>query len=458
MSTANTNATIAANRFGLGAKPGELVQAEKNPKKWLSAQLMPISFDQSLPTSNDVFKQLSEFNLAYKKKKNKSDTEQFKKAKKDRARFIKSTYQKLATDAFVQSINSDSSLTWRLLDFFSNHFSVSADGKMMPAIGPTLEREAIANNLFNRFEDMLLAVSKHPAMLIYLNNERSFGPNSKLALNSKKNKNNKKGIGLNENLAREILELHTLGVNGGYSQNDVIELAKGITGWSIANPNKDDGVGFTYRAWGKEPGKRTLLGKTYNQKGIKQGEAMLKDLANHPNTAKFVCSKLVKHFVSDSPDPQLVDILVKRWQKTGGNIKEVMLALIHSEQAWSAEQKKFKTPREYLQSSFRALNIKSINFKQLFFTLNTFGQQPFKAGSPAGFSDEQQDWDGGNALMSKIDWTASLVSRVRANAETIMNDTLALPTSSITYKAVVRAESRKQALAMLLMSPEFLRR
>ncbi|WNC67968.1 DUF1800 domain-containing protein [Thalassotalea nanhaiensis] len=449
-------ATIATNRFGLGAKPGEIIQAEKDPKKWLSKQLTPVTFNQELPSSNELLQKLSEYQAIRKQNKNnKVSEEEDKKANKTRQRFIQSSYRKVATDSFVQSINSDNSVAWRLLDFFSNHFSVTANGAVMTAIAATLEREAIADNLFNRFEDMLLAVSKHPAMLIYLNNERSFGPNSKLATKSNKMK---RGVGLNENLAREILELHTLGVNGGYKQEDVIELAKGITGWSVANVSRDDAVGFKYRDWGKEPGARVLLGKKYKQKGIKQGEAMLKDLANHPNTAKYVCSKLVKHFISDKPNPQLVETLVKRWQKTGGNIKEVMLALIYSEQAWSAEQVKFKTPREFLQSSFRALNVKTVNFQQLFFTLNTFGQQPFQAGSPAGYSDEQQDWNGGNALMSKIDWTTLLANKVKANAETVMNNTLALSSSSNTYKAVVRAESRKQALVMLLMSPEFLRR
>ncbi|WNC73053.1 DUF1800 domain-containing protein [Thalassotalea psychrophila] len=456
MSTTNSKATIAANRFGLGAKPGELELAKQNPKKWLAAQLTPVVFDQNLPSSNDVFLQLSKYQaIKRQNKKNKVSEEQDKKDNKVRQKFIQTTYRKLASDTFVQSINSDNSLAWRLLDFFSNHFSVSANGNVMTAIAATLEREAIAANLFNNFEDMLLAVSKHPAMLTYLNNERSFGPNSKLATKSKKAK---KGVGLNENLAREILELHTLGVKGGYSQADVIELAKGITGWSVANSHKEDATGFIYRAWGKEPGNRVLLGKTYKQKGIKQGEAMLKGLANHPNTAKFICHKLVKHFISDNPDSQLVDILVKRWQETGGNIKEVMLALINSEQAWHVEQEKFKTPREFLQSTYRALPQNTIKFKQLFFTLNTFGQQPFQAGSPAGFSDEQQDWDGGNALMSKIDWTTLYASRIRSNAENIMNNTLALASSHNTYKAVVRAESRKQALVMLLMSPEFLRR
>lgn len=456
MAITNSSAAIAANRFGLGAKPSELEYAEKKPKKWLTAQLTPVSFDQNLPNSNDLLQQLNDYQAIRKQnKKNKVSEEQDKKDKKIRSRFIQSTYRKVATDAFVQSINSDNSLAWRLLDFFSNHFSVTANGPVMTVIAATLEREAIADNLFGNFEDMLLAVSKHPAMLIYLNNERSFGPNSKLATKSKRPK---KGIGLNENLAREILELHTLGVNGGYSQGDVIELAKGITGWSVANPKRDDDVGFTFRAWGKEPGSRVLLGKTYKQKGIKQGEAMLKDLATHPSTAKFVCSKLVKHFISDNPDPELVNILVKRWQKTGGNIKEVMQALINSDLAWLAQQQKFKTPREFVQSSLRALNIKSIQFKQLFFTLSTFGQQPFNAGSPAGFSDEQQDWDGANALMAKIDWIALLAKKHSANAETVLQDTLALQPTHHTYKSVIRAESRSQALALMLLSPEFLRR
>ena len=451
--TSKDLATIAANRFGLGATKGEIASAQKNPKAWLKEQLVPVSFDKGLPNSDQITLQINDLNMQKKMlKKDRSENGMAAQVEnnKKRTKLIKSSYVQLATDSFVQALNSKNSLSWRLLDFYSNHFSVSGQGPVMKAIAPTLEREAIAPNLHGKFEQMLIAVIQHPTMLIYLNNERSYGENSRLGKNGK---------GLNENLAREILELHTLGVDAGYNQQDVIELAKGITGWSVAHPRRDKTTGFKFRAWGKEPGTRTLLGKQYPQADMSQGIAMLKDLANHPNTAKHICTKLVKHFISDQPNKDLVDAMTKVWLKTGGDLKQVTSAMIDNDLAWQAESQKFKTPREYLMSTLRALNLKNINHKKLLFTLESFGQQPFQAGSPKGYSDEQQDWDGSNSLMSKIDWTAMLARQMRkANAENIMNNSLALSADSSTYKSIVRAESRSQAFVMLFLSPEFLRR
>jgi uncharacterized protein (DUF1800 family) len=206
-------------------------------------------------------------------------------------------FRQLSADTLTQAINSENSLNWRLLDFFSNHFSVTAQGAVMTALAPTLEREAIAPHIHGQFEDMLLTVCKHPAMLIYLNNDKSAGPNSGYG--------KRKHRGLNENLAREILELHTLGVNVDYQQADVNELAKGITGWSIAFA-KEKNSGFKFRSFWHESGEHILLNKTYPQKNIRQGEAMLINLARHPATAEHLCYKLARHFISDEPPQSLV--------------------------------------------------------------------------------------------------------------------------------------------------------
>ena len=185
---------------------------------------------------------------------------------------------------------------------------MTANGRLMAGLSATLEREAIAPNLFGNFESMLLAVEQHPAMLIYLNNEKSFGPNSRISKRHKK--------GLNENLAREILELHTLGVNGGYLQEDVIELAKAITGWSVFNPQKERNTGFTFRKNGHEPGTRILLGKRYPNEGIEQGENMLRDLAMNPATVKYICYKLAHHFVGEAPLQSLLNNMENTCVKT----------------------------------------------------------------------------------------------------------------------------------------------
>jgi len=447
-------ANIAVNRFGYGARDDELIQAKKKPKKWIAKQLQPITFSATFPHSNDIFfehvKYLKEKKRQKKQRINsQSTTSQFNnKTTKNMAR---NTMPRMSADTIIQAINSSNSVSWRLLDFFSNHFSVSVNGRLMAGLGATLEREAIAPNMLGNFEALLLAVEQHPAMLIYLNNEKSFGPNSRMS-----KRNNK---GLNENLAREILELHTLGVNSGYSQSDVIELAKGITGWSVLNPRKERHAGFIFRANGHEPGVRTLLGKSYKESGIAQGEQMLRDLAVSPATAKYVCYKLAHHFVSENPSSSLLQKMEDTWLKTRGNIRQVMLSLFDSEDAWLDSPQKFKTPREFIISTHRALGTTKTNDKALLASVIMLGQQPFNAGSPAGYSDSQKDWQGASALMARIDWSVKFSSqRKRINAERIMNSALALNTNEHTYKSVIRAESRQQALTLLLMSPEFQRR
>lgn len=469
-----TASMIAVNRFGYGAKPNELILASKSPKEWLIKQLAqspPVAFNSSLPSSSDIFLQLQVYRKNKKAAKktvkelagkdlNKPMSREGIVNKKVRNPALKLLNQ-LASDAIEQAIQSDHSLNWRLLDFFSNHFSVSASGPVMTAIAPTLEREVIAPNLLGNFEDLLVQVCQHPAMLIYLNNERSFGINSQI----NKNGRGKKKVGLNENLAREILELHTLGVDGGYQQQDVTALAKGITGWSVARIGRDEGSGFLYRANGHEPGNFTLLGKSYkkSRKNAKQGEMMLRDLANHPATARHVSFKLAHHFISEQPPESLINKMVKRWLATKGNIKEVVITLINAEESWHVDSQKFKTPREFVISSLRSIGgNKKMNQRQLMKSLSALGQKPFNAGSPAGFSDSGNDWNGGSALMARIDWSAALSSKLsfkhKVNVENIMTNSFGLHISELSYKTVLRAESKEQAMTLLLMSPEFQRR
>jgi uncharacterized protein (DUF1800 family) len=466
-STSFSKAYIAVNRFGYGARGDELLQAKSNPKQWIISQLLPIAFNSSLPHSNDIFIEQANYRKEKKQQKkrgkqsksNQSNNEMSKNAmsenkmsNKDMTKnSARNTLRNMSVDTLNQAIHSSHSVSWRLLDFFSNHFSVSANGRLMVGLSATLEREAIAPNLLGKFEDLLLAVEQHPAMLIYLNNEKSFGPNSRIA--------KKRKIGLNENLAREIMELHTVGVDGGYSQADVIELAKGITGWSVKNPIKERSGGFIFRSHGHEPGPRTLLGKKYVQQGITQGQQMLRDLAMNPATAKYVCFKLAYHFVSENPPASLLNQMEATWMKTGGNLKQVMVSLFSADEAWSASAQKFKTPREFVISANRAIALKKIKPKALFNSLVSLGQQPFTAGSPAGFSDDESDWLGASALMARIDWSTMVSSHLkRSNAEKVMTVSLGESVSQHTYQSVMRAESRQQAMTLLLMSPEFQRK
>src|SRR6266700_3392527 len=237
----------------------------------------------------------------------------------------------------------------RLAWFWSNHFCVSADKAQVRPLAGAYEREAIRAHALGRFGAMLAAVETHPAMLLYLDNARSIGPNSPAG--------NNRGRGLNENLAREILELHTLGVRTVYTQEDVTSFAKVITGWSIV-PFKQDpihGGEFTFNERMHEPGAQTVVGKTYPDGGVDQGRAVLADMARHPATAKHVATKLATHFVADAPPQALVDRLVKRFLETQGDLKELAKVLITSKEAWDAPRDKLKRPGEWIVGALRAV-------------------------------------------------------------------------------------------------------
>ncbi len=450
----SSDAVIAANRFGLGARLNEIQQAESGPKAFLIRQLITPEFNPALPGSDELLLHLADFTQKRRFAELSSACVlpgKHRKTGRGLKPFFQRSYQALCCDTLVRAIHSPDSLSWRLLDFFSNHFSVTAKGQKMAALAPTLEREAVAPNLLGDFEDMLLAVARHPCMLVYLNNDISLGSDSTIG--------KRRAKGLNENLAREMMELHTLGVNGGYTQADVIELAKGITGWSVALPLKDYKVGFYYRRNGHEPGNRVLLGKTYTQRGEAQGAAMITDLARHPATAEHLCFKLAKHFINDNPPRSLQDKMVTRWRQTNGNIRQVMTAMINAEESWRPRPEKFKTPREFVISAHRALNFTPENHQSLIRALNLLGQSPFKAGSPEGYGDIEADWNGPAALMSRVDWAARLVKhRAGMNPRRLSRRLFAGNVSENTQTLIRRAQSRPDALTLLLMSPEFLRR
>jgi len=336
-----------------------------------------------------------------------------------------------------------------MLDFFSNHFSVTAQGAYLSALSGTLEREAIAPNLLGKFSEMLLSVCRHPVMLVYLNNEKSFGQNSQLG---------KKGKGLNENLAREILELHTLGAKGGYSQKDVIALANGISGWGIQDPEKTERELFSFRKAGHEPGSKNFLGHKFDQSGEQQGEAMLRFIASQPATAKSVSEKLVKHVVSDSPSSTLLKHVEQTWIDTEGDLTAVYTALVTHPHAWLSTCEKFKTPREFFISTCRGLGFKSVKEGSAIHNLKDMGQAPFKAGSPAGYEDSEDFWNSGYGLMARANWIASLAINKNIEILTIADNVLGPVISENTHQLMKRAESRDRAFALLFLSPEFMRR
>ncbi|MBT2748525.1 MULTISPECIES: DUF1800 domain-containing protein [unclassified Lysobacter] len=302
----------------------------------------------------------------------------------------------------------------RLTQFWSNHFAVSIDKSNARLYAASMEREAIRPHVTGRFEDMLFAVETHPAMLRYLDNAVSIGNDSRVAMNAERA--NKPKRGLNENLAREILELHTLGVNGGYKQADVTELARAITGWSTPAPRDTDiDNPFVFRANAHEPGARRVLGRDYAEGGLDQGRAVLADLARHPATAKHLSFKLARHFVADEPPPALVDAMAKAYLRSGGDLRALYTALVESQLAWAPDARKFKTPNDFVISALRAGELPvDDDARALIALLASLGQPVFTPRSPAGFPDTTADWSSPDGLFKRIQAAQLFAARVDA--------------------------------------------
>src|SRR3954464_15916701 len=337
----------------------------------------------------------------------------------------------------------------RLVWFWSNHFCVSADVVNNMAGG--YEREAIRAHALGRFGDMLLAAESHPAMLFYLDNFRSVGPMSVAGLINK--------TGLNENLARETLELHTLGVRTVYTQDDVYSLAKTITGWTLRPmaTDPDHGNEFLFNARLHEPGPQTILGKTYPEGGVEQGRAVLADLARHPATAAHVAFKLARHFSADEPAPALVERLSRRFLDSDGDLKEMARALVEAPETWDEQRLKLKRPSEWLISTWRAIGV-APEARRILDSHAYLGERFWRPSAPKGFSDEQSAWIHG--LSQRLDIANRIAELVAARIEpsALVETALGPLASADTRQAIARAESLQQALTLALMAPEFQRR
>ncbi|HWE07337.1 MAG TPA: DUF1800 domain-containing protein, partial [Rhizomicrobium sp.] len=375
---------IAANRFGLGARPGEIAHASENPKAWLMSQmngpapqLVPLD-GQPFPNAGKLVSEEDDYKvakfmdkgnkLARKKQQEKDiakvaantkpsdamtsdsmraadDTVDTKKHGKGGGRDIepvrKIEYTNEMAARFALGFTTDRPFAERLVRFWSNHFTISDKKKKVLLFAGDFEREAIRPNINGTFEDMLFAVVLHPAMQIYLDNWRSIGPDSSAGKD--------RGKGLNENLGRELMELYTLGVDGGYTQADVIAMAKLLTGFGVYAGHAN---GFGFFPERHEPGPITLRGKTYPA-GWDGSVAAIKDLAHDPATARNIARKLAAHFISDNPPKESVARLEKAFNDSHGNLHAIAQAIVDDPAAWNAEQKKMRTPVEYVTAAMR---------------------------------------------------------------------------------------------------------
>jgi uncharacterized protein (DUF1800 family) len=368
-----------------------------------------------------------------------------------------------ASARFRQAVGTDRPFVERLTYFWTNHFAVSIDKNIVLGLAGSLEREAIRPNVLGHFRDMLLAVERHPAMLLYLDNHMSVGPHSRAARLLERRRGDRR-VGINENLAREILELHTLGVGGGYAQADVTTFAEVITGWSIGGkagrfPRGEPGA-FLFRPELHEPGAKVVLGKRYPDSGYDQGVAVLRDLAARPATAHFVASKLARHFIADEPPAHAVDRIASAFLSSDGHLPTVYRALLDTPEVWMQPLAKYKTPNDYIVSTFRGLDLPANAGRSALTPFELLGQRTFSPGSPAGWPDRSADWDGASALIKRIEWADAVGHRVgsRCDAVALAPQLLGDNLTAATCTAIAHAASGSQAVTLLLSSPEFMRR
>ncbi|MCB1680936.1 MAG: DUF1800 domain-containing protein [Rhodospirillales bacterium] len=435
---------IVLNRFGYGPDSLGLSAFKASSMKFLVSQLEHPEIPKHLADKTGI--ELSHRFLTAVRANKAKDVQKI--VRKD---MIKD-YTSFVSDIVLQRMQTKQPFVERLVAFWSNHFTVSIDKPAILGLLRDYEYVAIRPHITGKFEDLLIAVVKHPAMLAYLDNWQSFGPNTWFAKFSRK--------GLNENLAREIMELHTLGVDGGYTQQDVIELAKMLTGWSIEMRNrKEPYPKFQFHDKGHEPGPKTLLGRTYKEDGMNEAIAALKMLATHPKTARRLATKMAVHFISDQPPERLVRKMESAYLRSGGNLGAMTRAMLDAPESWAEPLSKVKTTPDYIVSTFRAINFTPKEIHTIT-SLDSLDYKPYKASSPQGFSDENEYWAAPGALIKRTEWAQEVAMRIMQKVDPFaLGKGLFGPVMSAeTAFALKGAESQKQGLTLLLMSPEFQRR
>lgn len=480
--------SFAENRFGLGAR-GDAPSMSSDPRGWAEVQLA--KFDPhvaGIPDSRSVAVELADYlDLQKAARQLAKDQQQMMPApaatsaaglmvpasmpKPVKTPEImaaqqagREAYATLVGARINNALITSTPFAERLTHFWANHFAVSANKQTTVGFAGLLEFEAIRPHVMGRFGDMLLAVEQHPAMLFFLDQATSIGPDSMIAQRGK----NRAKRGLNENLAREIMELHTLGVRTGYSQADVTEFARALTGWTVAGIGrgqaaqlaKGDPGQFAFVDGFHEPGDRTIMGKRYRDGGQDQARAILSDLAVHPATARHLATKLARHFSADNPPPAMIARLEAAYRKSGGDLPAVYRALIASPEAWNAASPKFRDPWDWTVASLRAIGTERIDGDATANLLNQLGEPVWRPDSPAGYDDIAAAWAGPDALVRRVEAAQRLAARAgsKLDARLIAPRVLGAQLTPATATAIARSESPATGLALMLVSPEFLRR
>jgi len=365
----------------------------------------------------------------------------------------------------LQRVRSERPFMERWVAFWSNHLCVSSASNLQVGVLAGLyEREAIRPHVLGSFDDMVLASARHPAMLLYLNNAQSIGPDSPVGRGSARRG---QARGLNENYARELLELHTVGVDAPYTQSDVTELARVLTGWTVVGvvererrlPGRviehDEAPGFRFLTATHQPGAKHVFGIRYAQGSDQEGQQAIRDLCRRPETAHFVSTKLVRHFVADDPAPADVELIADVFSGSGGDLRAVAHAIIELDSAWSLAQKKFRTPQDWVVAVLRLLEVDEIS-PQINRVLRDLRHPLWSPGAPNGFADTRQVWADPDSLMNRAEFARSIARVNPRLAPAECADAIALaPESGLPTLLADESVSSTDRIALALSSPDF---
>ena len=459
-------------RLSFGITPGQIDQvSSQGIDKYIQSQLSPTSVSRSLQLNKhlatsdfrnakplDLYKQFHEYNQEIRQleKRNEAGSEgRLAQLKEKRNHFKSKLTRQAQEDHLMYAIASENQLQEVMVNFWFNHFNVLANKKFIPFWISDYENQ-IRKNSLGKFRDLLAATARHPAMLVYLDNQLNTAPKSPGA------KRNSKG--LNENYARELMELHTLGVNGGYIQKDVRTLAKILTGWGVDPLSEDKASnGFRFFPERHDLSDKVLLGQSIKGSGIDEVEQALDILANHPSTASFISYKLAQYFVADEPPQSLVKKLTQKFTASDGDIKAVLASLFASPEFLDPQyyDRKFKTPDHFLISILRAIDVKSPNLRRVENMLNSLSMPTYGKGSPDGYPNTQDFWLNPDALLRRIELVLGIGQGNLNNKQAVdlvqLEQTIGATLSENTRSKVAQNPAKLRP-ALILGSPEMMYR
>lgn len=431
----------ALNRFGLGARPGEAGDL-RDPLAWLLAQLDGSPPSRAHPagaTPAEVRGVIVELRRAGRAQ--------------DRAAVLTARRSAAhigvleAAGCIAQRVASDRPFAERWIAFWQNHLCISLNVKVnIAALAGSYERDVIRAHAFGRFEAMLLASARHPAMLLYLDNSASIGPQSRVGQRTRR--------GLNENYARELLELHTLGVDGGYTQSDVTELARLLTGWGVEDSAGRQMPRFAFFEQRHEPGRKRVVGVVYGS-GEPEGERAIRALAAHPSTATHLARKVAQHFVSDTPSAALQAALATSFRQSGGDLGAMARTLVTHPDAWRDDARKFRTPQDWLVAVLRAVELRGAPLNPVN-VLQQLRQPMWAPQAPKGYGDLEREWSDPDSLLNRAELARGLGRRWRPTPSALVGVRDAAQRDALLDRMLAdTALPLPDRAALLLASPSF---